>query len=292
MTADKTMGTPAVLAGVLLLLLMYPAMTFSATAGPGEVTLPGTRMFELASPDTGDRYLIQVAEPEAPAPENGYSVLYLLDGNAYLPLMQAARDTLLRAGPREGSPLLIVAIGYPGTDRFDFNRRARDFTPPGAAFNKPEQSHGGAERFLTFLTGQLKPEIRQRYPVNSDKEVLAGHSLGGLFTLYALAQSPGSFERFISISPSLWWLGEAPVQALVQQLADEQAGQTAPRILLAVGEREQSRAMVENVSELARWLTRNRPGWALQTEVFAGAGHGSVMWPAAQRTMEFVAPDQ
>jgi predicted alpha/beta superfamily hydrolase len=35
--------------------------------------------------------------------------------------------------------------------------------------------------------------------------VLVGHSLGGLFAVYALMTRPDVFQGYIAISPALWW---------------------------------------------------------------------------------------
>lgn len=302
MTSKRAFQTPAWMAGVLCLLMMFPAFSFSATAG--EVALPGTRSYDLASPETGRDYRIQVAEPEGPPPAQGYPVLYLLDGNAYLPLLQVARDTLMRSGPREGSPLLIVAIGYPDADRFDFQRRAADYTPPDAAHNRPEQGHGGADRFLAFINQTLKPDIDSRYPIDRSREALLGHSLGGLFTLHVLLTEPDSFKRYIAISPSLWWYGDDPLQRVSALPEPTSSDGRGPSLLLAVGGQEQTpdaaeqgtpkadtiraRAMVDNVGELAEWLHARQPQWPLEKVIFPGEGHGSVMWPAARRAMTFI----
>lgn len=305
MSFKATLQTPALAAGVLLFFSILPAMSYSA--GPDDVDRPGTRVFTLESTETGHDYLIQVAQPEAPPPASGYPVLYLLDGNAYLPLAQAARDTLMRESPRHGSPLMIVAIGYPGVSRFDFERRALDYTPPRAERNQAGRSHGGADRFLAFINNRLKPEIARRYPVDADREALFGHSFGGLFVLHVLLSAPDTFERYIAISPSLWWYGEQPVRALARRAPPEQTGGGSPRLLVGVGGQEQTpdasekgtakaeqiraRSMVDNVQEVAGWLANQYPHWRIESQVFPGEGHGSVMWPAARRMMEFLHPN-
>lgn len=288
----------------LFLLGSLPTMAYCTP--PGDVSLPGTQAFTLASPETGHDYLIQVALPEAPPP-GGYPVVYLLDGNAYLPLVKVARDTLTRRGPRgPGSPLIIVAIGYPGAERFDFEQRALDYTPPGAARNRSEAEHGGADRFLAFINTRLKPEVARRFDVNTDKEALFGHSFGGLFAVHVLMTAPDSFERYIAISPSLWWYGDSPAQAIadIQQAQHAGGENVEPGVLLGVGGLEQTpdasergtpkagqiraRAIIDNVYTFADWLEGRHPRWNVQTVSFPGEGHGSVMWPATRRAIEFL----
>lgn len=297
--------------GLLLLLCWMPAMAYSSL--PGEVILPGTSQFTLTSPITGQNYLIQVSVPDAPPPDNGYTVVYLLDGNARLPLMQAARDTLTRSGPEgEGSPLLIVAIGYPETERFNSERRREDFTPslPDAdpAENAGrEHTDGGADRFLAFIEEILKPDINRRFAVNSQREALFGHSFGGLFVLHALLTQPSSFDRYIAISPSLWWYGEKPLDTLIQQTPELSGLANDSRLLIGVGEceqpasgaviatpreqRMQARAMVDNARDVAEWLETQQRHRNVDFKLFSGETHGSVMWPATRHALAFLMAD-
>ena len=287
--------------GAMVLFWVLPAVAKSMT--PGEVTLAGTRSFTMHSPETGRDYLVQVSVPETMPPAEGFPVLYLLDGKAYLPLMQMARDTLSREGPgHTSSPLLIVGIDTPGEQRFNREQRAADFTPAGAQGGSASPQ-GQADRFLAFIQSRLKPAIHRRFPVDQARQALFGHSFGGLFATHVLLTAPESFQHYIAISPSLWWYGADPVAELEGRLSTP-AGETAPGLLLGVGALEQTvadavkgtprtrlvreRAMVDNVVQLAAWLAERHPQWPLQWVIFPGEGHGSVMWPAARRTMEFL----
>lgn len=292
---------------LLLLVCWVPPMAYSSL--PGEVSLPGTVEFTLLSPTTGQDYLIQVSIPDSPPPETGYSVMYLLDGNARFALVQAARDTLTRQGPDgDSDALMIVAIGYPDTERFNKERRVEDFTPllpnDGVAENDYQQRpHGGADRFLSFIEGHLKPEINRRFAINTEQEAIFGHSLGGLFVLHALLTQPSSFDRYIAISPSLWWYGERPLAALAQQTSSLAAIPSGTRLLIGVGEREQpasgdvvtprdrrmqARAMVDNAQSVAEWLSTQQRNLEVGFTLFPGETHGSVMWPATRQAIEFL----
>ncbi|MBZ5486593.1 alpha/beta hydrolase [Halomonas aquamarina] len=274
------------------------------SASPGDVTLPGTAQFLLTASEPEREYLIQVSVPDAPPPDAGYPVLYLLDGNARLPLLQAARDTLTRQGPDGmGNPLLIVAIGYPDTERFSRERRSEDFTPDISADGDHSRgAFGGAERFLEFIQTHLKPVIEQRFAVDSDQEAILGHSYGGLFVLHALLTRPSSFDTYIAISPSLWWYGDKPLDRLASRYAVSSALPDA-RLMLGVGEDEQpghdqpdtservsrqrARAMVDNTRAFAEWFGARQDA-SVSLTVFPGENHGSVMWPATRQALEFL----
>jgi hypothetical protein len=48
------------------------------------------------------------------------------------------------------------------------------------------------------------PHIEQNYKAAPFK-ILAGHSVGGLSSVYCLYAHPEMFDAFIAVSPSLWW---------------------------------------------------------------------------------------
>ena len=172
------------------------------TCGPGALEVPATRLF--------------LAVPRAPAPERGWPILYLLDGNAAFDFLTTA---LL-----EGAPGLIVAgIGYDTDKQFARSHRIFDYSPPvapGAAPrpdpHHPERRAGGAEAYLARLTGGIRAEVEHGLLVDPARRTLWGHSFGGLFTLFTALTRPDSFARFAAISPSVWW-DETLVARLVSQ---------------------------------------------------------------------------
>ena len=176
---------------------------------PAAVVLPQAQRFDLRSRQGLD-YQIFVAVPGGTPPPGGYPVLYLLDGNA---CFAAASDMLrmqLIYPPSSGvHPLLIVGVGYPGDKPLDNPRRAVDFVPVAPGQGSPEwvryqAPSGGADAFLDFLVDELRPVLAAKFPLNLSRQSLAGHSLGGLFTLHALIRRPGAFRSYAPISPSIW----------------------------------------------------------------------------------------
>lgn len=300
--------------GVMLLMAVTPTVGLgSASHLPAEsrtsmpVALPRSEAFEVTANDGVTEYWIEVALPARSAPVGGYPVLYVLDGNARLPLLREARETLTRHGPEgQGSPLLIVGIGYPGVERFAVERRAADFTPSGLHNDgKPHR----AAAFLDFIEQQLKPLIAERYAINPSRQSLFGHSLGGLFTLYTLQHCPQCFRDYIAISPSLWWQDGAFKHQLVEGMSDPQwCGVMAGRsLLLGVGGDEQllrpehqasepavlhrHRGMVDNTLEIGQRLGEQCPGLVTRVVVYPGEDHGSVLWPAARNIIQHLSPD-
>jgi predicted alpha/beta superfamily hydrolase len=138
-----------------------------------------------------------------------YPVLYLLDGEAHLEHTEGL--TRFLAGTSRAPELIVVSLQ--NIDRPDEHCcRDRDFTPaPDPKFRfdgRPARemfpTAGGADKFLRFLTEELIPHVEARYRTAAFR-VLFGHSLSGLFALYAFRERPDVFRGVIVASPSVWW---------------------------------------------------------------------------------------
>lgn len=204
--------------------------------------------FALPHPSGGGQLMISVAAPAVPAPDTAVPVLYVLDGDM---LFGLAAEAARAVSSVAGFPVhYVVGIGYDADYAEFLKRRTADLTPPigaealaslgGVGDAIGGAQGGGADAFLAFLTGTLRPAIAERHPATaSGAQILYGHSLGGLFAAHALLTRPDSFDAFIVSSPSLWWndfaiLGELP--AFEERLA---ALPRQPRVFVDVGAREQ-----------------------------------------------------
>jgi predicted alpha/beta superfamily hydrolase len=137
---------------------------------------------------------------------DAYPVLVLQDAENNFAYTSAAVH-LLSANGR--IPAMIV-VGINNTDRL------RDMTPSkpafgfgGTPFTGPA---GGADKFLSFIADELLPTIDRNYRTRPYR-VLIGHSLGGLFAVYALLNRPEVFRGYLVSSPSLWWDDQVLVRA-------------------------------------------------------------------------------
>lgn len=129
-----------------------------------------------------------------------YPVIYLLDG-------AADEDFIHIAG-------LVQYNNFPWIDRVpksivvgiaNVNRR-RDFTFPTtvAEDKKLWPATGGSAAFIRFIEKELQPYVESRYRTGGGR-ALIGQSLGGLLATQILFEKPAMFDRYIIVSPSLWW---------------------------------------------------------------------------------------
>ena len=291
------------------------------------VTLPGTRQLDLRAPGmpgpgAPERvHRIMVAVPPAPPPPQGYPVLYLLDGNLlFTPTAQLMRNRFARGPSVPTQGAVVVGLGYADSAVLDLSARSYDYTPPapGPATDARGRAEGGADHFLDFIDQQVRPLVEASWPIDRARQTFFGHSYGGLCVLHALLTRPGSFQRYVAASPSIWWRDGLVLQALpgfLAQAASRPTDAAALQLLLTQGEREARPAAPStqssppaSASDPARDAIRRQrqnapgipalmeglrgaPGLALRYASFPGADHGGAMLPAAQQALAMALQD-
>jgi len=187
----------------------------------------------------GLRYRIIVAPPAGPAPAAGYPVIYVMDGNAWTVMASEIIRTNLDFGIRARvEPAVVVGIGYPIDGAFDLTRRTWDLTTPSQVpSNNRNGKIGGYEAMIRFIQTRVKRDIEKRFPIDKTRQTLAGHSLGGLFTLRTLMNHPEMFQAYLALSPSIWWNKAALLQE-ASALA-EASPQRKARVYIGIGQLEQ-----------------------------------------------------
>ena len=129
-----------------------------------------------------------------------YPVIYLLDGSAdedfihIVGLVQFNSFEWINQIPKS------IVVGIATVDR------RRDFTFPTTIKEdlKTYPTTGHSNSFISFIENELQPFIQTKYKTNNDKTII-GQSLGGLFATEVLLKKPTLFNKYIIISPSLWW---------------------------------------------------------------------------------------
>jgi predicted alpha/beta superfamily hydrolase len=270
------------------------ASTSESTPQPGVALVGGkaNHSLYLRSHYHSQDYLVQIYQPQSPAPASGYPVLYLLDGNATFPYASVMAQAWDQAASRSHrSPPLIVAIGYPNDVVFDLLARSFDYTPAPQQHLKSNSyaaersdAHGGAEWFYQFIQFQLKPIIAQHYQIDPQKQTLFGHSYGGLFTLYVFLAHPDAFQGYMAASPAIWWQDFA---ILKQLHTTAPPLQQATALWLSVGElekkqRQQSSIQLQQPTAIAQFADDLPPQAQLElkTVVFADLSHLEALFAA------------
>jgi len=262
--------------------------------------------FAVASADGSRRWRINLGIPGGQAPPAGFPAIWMLDGNAALQEFDAGLLEDLAASP---SPPLLVFVGYDNQLRIDGPARTRDYTPlADMAEDGSVAAGGGADAFLDVLERRVRPELARRAPLDARRQVLWGHSLGGLFALHALYTRTGAFTTYVPASPSLWWRGGALLGEPERRFVANNAGQPA-QVLLMLGGNERVPdfsgrdmnnprvvAHLKRVSAApsdAGWRLSQRlrevPGLEVQYHEFPGLSHGPMLRASLMRALHVLA---
>ena len=115
------------------------------------------------------------------------------------------------------------------------NNRTADYTPwpLQASETMPIDFGGKAEEHLSFITTHVIPFCESEYGFASstEKRVMGGYSLGGLFSLYA-AVNTDFFGTVLSCSSSLWYPG------FLDYLKEHPFKAAHPKLYMSVGDQE------------------------------------------------------
>ncbi|MDD5931747.1 MAG: alpha/beta hydrolase-fold protein [Oscillospiraceae bacterium] len=135
-----------------------------------------------------------------------YPVLYMFDGhNVFFDQDATYGKSWGMADFAEENrlPLIIAAVEC---SHDPDNGRLKEYSP--FTFDDPQFGHvpGRGRSTMEWLVKSFKPYIDQHYPTLPQREYtfIAGSSMGGLMTLYALTAYNHVFSRGAALSPSLW----------------------------------------------------------------------------------------
>ncbi len=157
---------------------------------------------EIQSVQLSEKRTLNIYLPDGYQPTDSvrYPVIYLLDGSADEDFIHIAGLVQYFNFPWiNGLPKSIV-VGIANVDR------KRDFTYP-TSIKKDKETYpttGGSQKFIAFMEKELQPFIEKKYKGDANKTII-GQSLGGLLATEILFTKPSLFNKYIIISPSLWW---------------------------------------------------------------------------------------
>lgn len=145
-----------------------------------------------------------------------YPVIYLLDGGAdedfihVVGLVQFNTFDWVHRIPKS------IVVGIANTDR------KRDMLFPTSIAKDKEQypTSGHSDKFIAFIEKELQPYIAAHYKTNTDKTII-GESAGGLLATEILLKHTSMFNRYIIISPSVWWDNGSILKQSLSMLAQD-----------------------------------------------------------------------
>jgi len=141
------------------------------------------------------RYSVSLPSRYQAEPQRSYPVLYVIDADFQFFHVAATVKNLTQMG--KIPPLIVVGVATEGPDDYV---KATTWPVQGEG----SEAYGGIEPMRLFVNTELIPQIEKNYRTSSER-ILAGYSLGGLYSLYELIQKDSPFQAYLAMSASLWF---------------------------------------------------------------------------------------
>ncbi|MDO6407426.1 alpha/beta hydrolase [Pantoea phytobeneficialis] len=241
-----------------------------------------TRTFDSA--DGKRHYKVWTGVPDKHSPKAGFPILYMLDGNA---VMDRLSDSFLKK-LSEGSPPVLVVIGYQTTLPFDLQARTYDYTPTHfiSRWDRHGRSVGGSTAFRHLVEETIAPASEKNLKINPAQRGLWGHSYGGLFVLDSWLSS-NFFRSYYTASPSLDRVNN---EMLAQITATSGEAFSHKRLDIMEGDDDEKRPQASAAPDRLRALrqaveTLRSNGVAATYSLFPGLPHGAMFTASFQATL-------
>ena len=164
------------------------------------------------------RVYVYVPDALAADPDARYPVLYMFDGHNVFFDQDATYGKswgMKEYMDQTQTPLIIVAVEC---NHAPNNARLSEYSPFTFQEENLGRIRGRGKWTMEWLVQELKPMIDAQYPTLPQREAtfIAGSSMGGLMSLYALVAYNNVFSRAAALSPSIW-LASSRVLGMVRQ---------------------------------------------------------------------------
>jgi metallo-beta-lactamase class B len=204
-----------------------------------------------------------------------YPVLYMHDGQNLFNEQTAYSgewgidECLDSLQQKLGKDCIVIGIDNGG------DKRMSEYSPYDYSlkntFATPENK-GEGKAYVDFLVQTLKPYIDTKYRTKKgpDFTFIAGSSMGGLISAYAIMQYPQVFGAAGVFSPSFWLAPDIYKQAASFSTT------TMPRFFMYAGAKEDA-TMVTNVTKMEAIL-KTKPRYEITTQISPLGQHNEAYW--------------
>ncbi|GGF24861.1 alpha/beta hydrolase [Flavobacterium limi] len=279
----------------ILILLVFSTISFSQKRKlqPAEAAKPFVLgvIDQVQSKELGETRILNVYLPEGYKPDDAtkYPVIYLLDGSAdedfihICGLVQFNSFEWINQVPKS------IVVGIATVDR----RRDFTFLTTIETDKKRFPTAGHSDKFIAFIEKELQPFIDKKYKTTESKTII-GQSLGGLLETEILLKKPSLFNRYVIVSPSLWWDNGS---MLNQDSEIFKEGFKQPtEIYIAVGKEgltptEIPRVMEVDANLLAEKIKASKnKNIKVFFDYLPGENHATILHPAVSNSFRFFYP--
>jgi alpha-glucosidase len=213
--------------------------------------------------------------PDYSTSKKHYAVLYMHDGQ------NVFDDATSFAGEwgvdefmdslKPGKACIVVAVDHGGAKRtneycpYDFNTRV------GTADTKGK---GEGDQYVDFLVQTLKPYIDKNYRTMPGKShtYVAGSSMGGIISMYAVLKYPGVFGGAGVFSPAFW------VGPKIFDDINDKGSKVDSRIYFYAGDKEGDRMVPDMIKAHNEMMKVSKPVSNFVSVVDSNGMHNEPTW--------------
>jgi predicted alpha/beta superfamily hydrolase len=196
-----------------------------------------------------------------------YPVLYMHDGQNVFDEATSAYgewgvdEALDSLGPQQ-KEIIVVAIDNGGDTRMN------EYSP----FDMEKYGKGEGDQYVDFLVQTLKPHIDKHYRTKKDEKntFIAGSSMGGLISFYAILKYPKVFGAAGVFSPSFW------IAPQLKNIDPEKAKKVKGKIYFYAGQQE-SEHMVPDMLNIFEQMRQHSKA-KMKTVMRAEGKHNEPTW--------------
>lgn len=196
-----------------------------------------------------------------------YPVIYLLDAQWDFSTLVSLYGQLNYDG--DIPDLIIIGVTWGGEKPNPSQLRIRDFSPTKLSAHP---NSGGADKFLAFFKQELIPFVDNKYR-SSQKRILVGSSLGGLFTTYTMLKEPELFNAYLLTAIASQWDNEA-ILRFAKDFKEKTKLRKPIQVYSAYGDLD---FLAPNIEKFHSYLELYKPRLLKTTfEVVPNIGHSSI----------------
>lgn len=280
---------------LILLLTFFTAVVFGQKNRPNESDKSKAfvlgRIDEIQSKELAEKRILNIYLPDGYQQNDTtkYPVIYLLDGSADEDFIHIAGLVQFNSFEWVNQLPKSIVVGIATVDR------KRDFTFPTSieADKKRYPTTGHSDKFISFIEKELQPYIQAKYKTDANK-TLIGQSLGGLLATEILIKKPKLFNKYIIISPSLWW-DNASLLNQDSEIKENMFKQQTD-VYIAVGKEGLTPTEIPRVMEVdANLLTEKIKGFKNKNvkvyfDFLPLENHATIMHQAVSNSFKFLYP--
>lgn len=198
-----------------------------------------------------------------------YPVLYMQDGqnvfdNATSGFGEWGVDEALDTLGPKNKEIIVVAVDHGG------DKRLNEYSP----YDMEKYGKGEGGKYVDFLVKTLKPFIDKQYRTKKDGKntFIAGSSMGGLISFYAILKYPNVFGGAGVFSPAFW------ITPQLKNIDPQKAKKVKGKIFFYAGQKE-SETMVPDMLDVFEQM-RNYSKAKMETVIRAEGKHNEPSWRA------------